>query len=441
MNLPPHAKQIPSSRHHIRPSAINSGARSVVTKLQKAGFNAQLVGGCVRDLLLGLKPKDFDVATDAHPEEVRALFRRSRLVGRRFRLAHVRMGREIIEVATYRANPTSKDAEQNSDGRLLRDNVYGTLEEDALRRDFTINALYYDPSRGTVIDFTKGMDDLETKTLRIIGPPENRYREDPVRMLRALRFAAKLGFSIEKKSSRPIPLLAHLLKDVPPARMFEEILKLFHGGKATKTYKKIYDYGVFGVLFPYTHRFVQKHPAGITAKLLLGGLKNTDLRVNQGKPVIPAFLFTILLWEPMRDRMKTLHSEGLAPLPACHMAAEEILAMQSGHTLIPRRAAVPIREIWELQLRFENPRLRRPARLLENRRFRAAYDFLLLRIEAGDADPAHGSWWTRLQEADLSQREQLIRERRGIQNKKTKRKNPGVSRNRRGEKSQHPERR
>lgn len=397
------------------------------------------MGGCVRDLLLGLKPKDFDVATNAHPEEVRALFRRSRLVGRRFRLAHVRMGREMIEVATYRANPTSKDGEQNSDGRLLRDNVYGTQEEDALRRDFSINALYYDPSEGTVIDFADGMDDLESKTVRLIGPAEKRYREDPVRMLRALRFAAKLGFSIEKKSSRPIPLLAHLLEDLPPARMFEEILKLFHGGMAVETYKMMREYGVFGVLFPYTQRYLQKQPDGTTAKLLLGGLKNTDLRVNQGKPVIPAFLFTILLWEPMRHRMKTLHNEGLAPLPACHMAAEEILAMQSGHTLIPRRAAVPVREIWELQLRLENPRLRRPARLLENRRFRAAYDFLLLRTNEGDADSDHGSWWTRFQEASLPQREKLIRERRGVVQKRGKKSGRRGRRDRSEERSRHPE--
>ncbi len=368
-------------------------------RLKKSGYQAYLVGGGVRDLLLGREPKDFDVATDATPEQVKAVFRNCRLIGRRFRLAHVRFGREIIEVATFRSADFGK-AEQSANGMVLDDNLYGTIEEDALRRDFTINALYYNIADFSVIDYSTGMADLETGLLRLLGDPETRYREDPVRMLRAVRFAAKLGFNIEPATEAPIHHLGHLLEDIPPARLFEEVLKLFISGYAVSTFEKMRHYDLFAWLFPQTEEALSHEEHEFPLTLVLKGLENTDRRLAQEKPVTQAFLFAVLLWEPLRRMAEELErTQGLPPYAAIQQAAGLVIERQVQRVSIPRRFTTPMREIWGLQPRFHNTKGKRPARLLAHPRFRAAYDFLLLRAEAGEADPELATWWTRYQES------------------------------------------
>lgn len=366
--------------------------------LRKAGYEAYLVGGGVRDLLLGREPKDFDVATNAHPEEIKDVFRSCRLIGRRFRLAHVRFGREIIEVATFRSAAFQQQKPQTDQGMILRDNEFGDIAEDALRRDFTVNALYYNIADFSVVDYADGMADLKAGLLRLLGDPETRYREDPVRMLRAVRFAAKLGFKIEAATEAPIPLLAGLLRDVPAARMYEEVLKLFLGGMAVSTFELLRHYDLFAELFPLTDENLNHEEHQFPLTLVLKGLENTDKRLAVGKPVTPAFLFAVLLWEPVRHRAERLQAEGMAAHPAIQQAASEVMRTQVGYVAIPRRFSTPMREIWSLQSRFANTGGKRPGRLLAHPRFRAAYDFLLLRAESGEADPAQGEWWTRYQE-------------------------------------------
>ncbi len=371
-------------------------------RLKAAGFQAHLVGGGVRDLMLGREPKDFDVATDARPEQVREVFRNCRLIGRRFRLAHVHFGREIIEVATFRAGQDEQqgDAQQSDEGMLLRDNVYGTIEQDALRRDFTVNALYYNIADFSIIDYANGVEDLENGILRLLGDPETRYREDPVRMLRAIRFAAKLGFRIAPDTESPIARLAPLLGDVPPARLFEEVLKLFLSGTAVAGFEKLRQYGLFAQLFPDTEASLARLEQDFPLTLVLKGLENTDTRLQQDKPVTPAFLFAVLLWEPVRQRTEALQQAGEAPYHAIQQAAGEVLARQLERVSLPRRFGTPMQEIWALQLRFANRRGKRPKRLLSHPRFRAAYDFLLLRADAGEADRELADWWNEFQEGD-----------------------------------------
>lgn len=395
---------IPANRHSIRSTRLSRGAVTVLDGLREAGFESQLVGGCVRDLLLGLEPKDFDIATDARPEQVRQVFRRARLVGRRFRLAHVRVGREVLEVATYRADPGGEGAHgvdamlTSEHGRVLSDNVWGTIADDARRRDFTINGLYYDHRQHAVVDYVGGFDDAQRRILRVIGRPDQRYREDPVRMLRALRFAAKLGLAIDMPTESPIRELAPLLAHVPAARMYDEVLKLFHQGAALSTFELLLAYGIFDQLFPDVGRCLGASQDGVAEALLRRALRNTDQRVGEGKPVIAAFLFAALLWAPMREQARRLESEGMAPRDALQEAAQVVLDRQAQRIAVPRRVAAPVKEIWSLQVTLER-RPRRPSRLLAHKRFRAAYDFLVLRGEAGDADPAAGEWWTRLQES------------------------------------------
>ena len=365
--------------------------------------------------MLGHEPKDFDVVTDARPEEVRQLFRNARLIGRRFRLAHVRFGREIIEVATFRGVPASSPnndalARKSPEGRILRDNVFGTQEEDALRRDFTVNALYYDIRDYSVVDYVGGVDDLKRGVLRIIGEPEARYREDPVRLLRALRFSAKLGFKVEPRTAAPIDKLGHLLLDVPPARMFEEVLKLFHGGSALNTYELLRKHDVFKYIFPMTEDALTRERNGYPLTMVPSALANTDERVSQDKPVTPAFLFATMLWEPMRRQMETLRTQGRTPHLALQLATSDVLTRQSQRIAIPRRFSIPVREIWALQPRFERRAGRQAFRLIEHRRFRAAYDFLLLRIQAGEERAELGDWWTRFQEVDDRERRVMVRE-------------------------------
>ncbi len=391
---------IPRAEHGISRADISENALRVLYGLKRGGFAAYLVGGGVRDLLLGREPKDFDVVTDARPEQVRKLFRNCRLIGRRFRLAHVYFGREIVEVATFRAIPAPGTGGVLLDeGRILRDNVYGTIEEDAVRRDFTINSLYYNIRDFTVVDYVGGLEDLRAGLIRLIGEPERRYREDPVRMLRAVRFAAKLGFRIHPDSDAPIEPLAPLLEEMPPARLFDEVLKLFQGGYAVETFELLRHYGLFGRLFPLTEETLAQEECGFPHMFVTHALASTDARIQEGKPVTPAFLYATLLWEPVRLRAAELQARGdLAPLPALQRAGREVLQVQLRHTSIPRRFSLGMREIWELQPRFRYRTGRRPHRFLEHPRFRAAYDFLCLRARAGEDMEEACQWWTRFQE-------------------------------------------
>ncbi len=404
-----------SSQHSLRRTRMSRNAVNVVERLQKAGYQAFVVGGCVRDLLLDLEPKDYDVATSATPEQVRAEFRNSRIIGRRFKLAHVHFGREIIEVATFRANhPVDEDdknsnlASSNESGRILRDNVYGSLEDDAQRRDFTINALYCDVSTERIYDYAHGVHDIRNRLIRLIGDPEQRYIEDPVRMLRAIRFAAKLDFDIEEHTAAPIPKLAPMLRDIPAARLFEEVLKLFLSGYAEETFELLVDYGLFTPLFPASGAAL-KHNPEYTSKLIRQALASTDLRIQQGKPVTPAFLFAALLWPALPHRVALLQTRGMPPIPAMQEAAHELISEQCQRIAIPKRFTLPIREIWDMQERLPRRQGKRADLLLENPRFRAGYDFLLLREEAGEKTNGLGDWWTEYQEVNDSRRREMIR--------------------------------
>ncbi len=372
--------------------------------MKDAGYASLLVGGCVRDLLLGREPKDFDVVTDARPEEVKKLFHNARLIGRRFRLAHVRYGRDIIEVATFRAAP----AEDDGDPHAHDNNIFGTQEEDARRRDFSVNALYYDVSDQNVIDYVGGVADLERGVLRVIGDPERRYREDPVRMLRAVRFAAKLGFRIDEATAAPIRALGELLLQVSPARMFEEVLKLFQGGYAVETFELLRTFGIFRYLFPLTEESLATEEEHFPRTIVPLALTNTDARITADKPVTPAFLFAALLWEPVRLKSAERQAHGMRGTEALERSAEEVLRDQLKHIMIPKRFSVPMREIWSMQTRFERRGGQQPFRLLEHKRFRAAYDFLILRVECGEVDRELGDWWTRFQEVGDAERRSMI---------------------------------
>jgi poly(A) polymerase len=399
--------EIPRPGHCVSRDNISSNALKVLYRLRGAGFRACLVGGSVRDLLLGREPKDFDVVTDAHPDQIQELFRNCRLIGRRFRLAHVRFGREIIEVATFRAlhdgdTDEASDAALDVSGRIVRDNVYGTIEEDALRRDFTVNALYYDINNFSVLDYANGVADLEQGLIRLIGDPETRYREDPVRMLRAVRFAAKLGFRLHPETEAPVLSLRHLLADIPSARLFDEVLKLFLGGCAVQTFEALRHFGLFGQLFPATEASLSREEEGFPHMFVVRALANTDTRISEGKPVTPAFLFAALLWEPMREATARLEAEGLDEYEALAEAAEEVTTVQLASTSVPRRFSIPMREIWMLQPRLRRIGGKRAERLVANPRFRAAYDFMLLRNEVGEPLQELCDWWTAYQEGDAS---------------------------------------
>ena len=404
------ATHIPRSEHSISRVNISPNALKVLYRLKDSGYQAHLVGGGVRDLLLGREPKDFDIATDAHPEDVRKLFRNCRLIGRRFRLAHVMFGREIIEVATFRALQQGGDgnADQHVDdeGRILRDNVFGDIEGDAYRRDFSVNALYYNVADFSIIDYTGGMADIERGVLRLIGDPDVRYREDPVRMLRAVRFATKLGFRLDPATEQPIEELAPLLGDIPPARLFDEMLKLFMGGSALANFEMLRHYNLFGQLFPLTEQSLTHEENHFPLTLISRGMANTDARIEQGKPVTPAFLFAVFLWQPVRERAAQLEAEGQHAAQALQHAGTQIIAEQAAVMATPRRFSLPMRDIWMLQLRLENKGGRRSQRVLGHPRFRAAYDFLLLRADAGEVPQELGDWWTEFQETNPQQGEQ-----------------------------------
>ncbi len=366
------------------------------------------MGGGVRDLLLGLHPKDFDVATNASPEEVRAQFRNCRLIGRRFRLAHVYFGREIIEVATFRAHHDQGEGEGHMEnGLILRDNVFGSLEDDAWRRDFSVNALYYNIADFSLVDYTGGMQDLQNRELHIIGDPVTRFREDPVRMLRAIRFAAKLDFQLETNMAAAIIEQAERLIDVPAARLFEEVLKLFMHGQALRTYELMREYHLFKYLFSETDALLNSHGAYLDP-FIRRAMVNTDERIRAKKPVTPAFLFAVLLWGPVRKRVELLQEE--IPMPdALRVAGDEVVSKMVKQVTLPKRFSLPMREIWQLQARLEMRRGKRPWRLLENRRFRAAYDFMLLREQVGEPLTDLCQWWTAFQQEDEDGRQRLSR--------------------------------
>lgn len=394
---------IPHSEHSISRSSISDSALKVLYRLNKAGYAAYLVGGAVRDLLLDRHPKDFDVATDASPEEVRTLFRNSRLIGRRFRLAHIRFGREIIEVATFRAahEDAHKDhAHQTDEGRIVRDNVYGDIDGDVWRRDLTINALYYNIKDFSIVDYVNGMSDISDRKVRVIGDPEIRYREDPVRMLRALRFVAKLDFEIDVETVAPIAELAPMLDEIPPARLFDEVLKLFHKGHALRSFEVLREHKLFGYLFYQVEEALNSDDSGYREKMIRAGLENTDRRVKEGKSVNPAFLYAFFLWGALKDTLGTDSMDSMDRIPLVVSAARDVFSAQVEQTSIPKRFSVQAREIWTLQPRFEQRRGKRPLRLLSHPRFRAAYDFLLLRNQAGESLEELCDWWTDFQELD-----------------------------------------
>lgn len=397
-----HAPIIPHSTarpdHTISRKNISSAALRVLYRLHEAGYKAFLVGGAVRDLLLDGHPKDFDVATDATPEQTRELFRNCRLIGRRFRLAHVVFGPEIVEVATFRGIGEVGDSDRHIvDGRIVRDNVYGSIEEDAIRRDFTVNALYYDIADFSVRDYCGGMADLEQRTLRLIGDPALRYREDPVRMLRAARLAAKLDFSIAEDAAAPFAELGGLLADVAPARLFDESLKLFMSGNGLKSFRRLQEHDLLKHLFPATVASMAGPYGDSFRELLERTFASTDERVREGKPITPAFLFAAMLWEPIRETAERYVEQGNEPAVAWPRALDRVVRQQVARVAIPRRFTLTMEDIWALQPRFEQRQKKRVTRLLSHPRFRAAYDFLLLRAIESPEVAELGQWWTDIQ--------------------------------------------
>ena len=462
---------IPRPEHSISRAAISPNALKVLYRLKEAGYQGFLVGGAVRDLLLGLRPKDFDVATNALPDEVRRLFRNCRLIGRRFRLAHVFFGGEIIEVATFRATAAperedtedpdpdagvgaergegsgagedsgagddSADLESSVDevsgvnealaefsppsdsehrafdprGRILRDNIYGTIEEDVWRRDFAANGLYYNIEDFSIWDFVDGVSDIKARRLKLIGDPETRYREDPVRMLRAVRFAAKLDFSFESATEQPIKRLAYLLDGVPPARLFDEVLKLFLSGFGAKSYRLLQQYGLFEHLFPQSAAAFALPPYAYAAEMLELGLANTDARIAADKPVTPTFLFAVLLWSAVLRELNEGQAGPTPDLARLLQACDTVLRAQQSRVAIPRRFAIPMRELLMLQPRFNRRSGVKSLSLLQHPRFRAAYDFLLLRAQVGVADLELAKWWTDIQVLPQEERVALVQAR------------------------------
>ena len=415
---------IPVSNHGITRDRISSGSRRVCETLQSHGHKAYVVGGAVRDLLIGAEPKDFDVATDATPEEVRRYFRRSRIIGRRFQIVHVMMGQETLEVTTFRG-ALAEDTKKDEHGRVLHDNVFGSQAEDAARRDFTANALYYDPATEAVLDYHHGVGDLKQKTLRMIGEPRARYREDPVRMLRAVRLAAKLGLVIDPEARKPIREMAELLENVPPARLFDEMLKLLTSGHSVKCLTQLRDEGLHHGLLPLLDVILEQ-PMG--EKFVMLSLANTDDRVRRGKGTSPGFLFATLLWHEVLAHWEKLKAKGEPKIPALYTAMDTVLDVQGEKLAITRRIAGDIKDIWALQPRFEQRAGKRPYALLEQPRFRAGYDFLVLRAQAGEIDMEIADWWTRFQNVDGEKRAaMLLPEQAGDKKKRRRRKKPANS--------------
>jgi len=401
---------IPFKQHGIDPDQLSPCALKVTEGLRHAGFKAFVVGGAVRDLLIGREPKDFDVATDAEPEQVRQVFRRSRIIGRRFRIVHVMCGQETIEVSTFRAmQPVVEgDDDPNTDedsGRILSDNVFGSQAEDAMRRDFTVNALYYEPHKMEIWDYCHGVADLKAGVLKVIGDPARRYREDPVRMLRAVRLAAKLGLKLDPAARKPIHALAERLQDVPPARILVEMEKLLLSGHAVQSVEELRRENLHHGLLPLLDVILEQ-PMG--ERFVMLALAKTDERIAQGKPVTPAYLFAALLWHEVLTAWEKIQDGGERPIPALHQAMDQALDTQRETLAIPRRYDVTMKEIWSLQPRFTQRGGQRPYRLLEHPRFRAAYDFLLMRAESGEVEAELPQWWTDFQEVDDEERKRML---------------------------------
>ncbi|MBV6324031.1 polynucleotide adenylyltransferase PcnB [Duganella violaceipulchra] len=390
--------------HGIDPRLLSSNAVRVTSTLQEAGYEAFVVGGAVRDLLLGVKPKDFDIATNATPEQVKRLFRRAFIIGKRFQIVHVMFGQDLLEVTTFRGT-TLDNAPKDEHGRVLRDNTFGSQAEDAVRRDFTINAMYYNPANQQVLDYHGGVEDIRAKTLRIIGQPEARYREDPVRMLRVVRFAAKLKFTIEPNTGAPIPVMASLIDNVPAARVFDEMLKLLMSGQALACLQQLRKEGLHHGLLPLLD-VVLEQPLGF--KFVTLALDSTDSRIHAGKTVSPGFLFASLLWHQVLEKWTAYRAAGEQTIPALHLAADDVLDSQTEKLALQRKIGSDMRDIWSMQPRFERRSGKSPHKLLEHLRFRAGYDFLLLRCASGEIDAELGEWWTAFYEGDEATREDLI---------------------------------
>ncbi len=404
------AKLSGEKAHLIDKSLLSNGAIKTTEGLQKAGFEAFVVGGAVRDLLLNRRPKDFDIATDATPEEVNRVFRRSRIIGRRFRLVHVMFGDETIEVSTFRGShlidsTDDSDGKVADSGRIIRDNVFGSIAEDAIRRDFTANALYYNPATEEVLDFHNGLADIKAGILRMIGDPATRYAEDPVRMLRAVRLSAKLGLKIDKATEAPIAKLADLLEDVPPSRLFDEMLKLFLSGHAIESIDVLRKQNLHHGLLPMLD-VVLEQPLG--ERFVMLAMQNTDDRILSGKSTNPSFLFASLLWHEMLAAWKQYQAEGNHLIPAMHLAMNEVIDIQAEKLAIHNRYTATMKEIWGMQPRFEQRAGKRPFSLLEHPRYRAGYDFLLLRCESGEIDTELGEWWTAFANASGEERTTML---------------------------------
>jgi len=418
LGLPSEATlRVPRGKHGIGRERLIPAAAKVCAVLREAGFSAYVVGGAVRDLLLGIEPVDFDVATNARPEQVKPLFRRALIIGRRFRLVHVMLGPETVEVSTFRA-ADSETSEKDEHGRVLRDNVFGTQQGDALRRDFTVNALYYDPATEEVIDFHGGLADLKKRVLRVIGDPETRYREDPVRMLRAVRLAAKLGLTIDPATREPIRRLAPLMERVPPARLFDEMLKLLLSGHASASLRQLREVGLHKGLLPLLDVILEQ-PLG--ERFVTLALAQTDERVLADRPVSPAFLFAALLWHEVLAASKARQGRGERASPALETAMDEVLDTQCAKLAITRRLTATMREVWAMQPRFENRSGSRAHRLLEAPRFRMAYDFLALRAASGEVPAELETWWRAFQSADADTRKAMLLPETGSKKRRRRR--------------------
>ncbi|WP_216628454.1 polynucleotide adenylyltransferase PcnB [Pseudoalteromonas caenipelagi] len=409
-------KLIPRSEHSISRKQFSPNAIKVLYRLKDGGYDAYLVGGCIRDILLGIEPKDFDVVTNATPEQVKKLFRNCRLIGRRFRLAHIVFGREIIEVATMRGHHQGQDSKnpisQSSEhGQLLRDNVYGTIEEDAERRDFSINALYYSVNDFSIHDFANGIEAIKERKIELIGDPETRYREDPVRMLRAVRFATKLNMQIAPATKSPIKELAALLSNIPPARLFEETLKLFLNGKAEENYHMLREMGLFKQLFPTLDAIIEQSDSGFESRFIAQMFANTDQRINADKKVTPAFVYAALLWFPLLKRSEQLQQQEQMPVfDAFAQAMNQVLAENSQHIAVPKRFTLGARDIWHIQMRLDKRSGQRAYRLSQQPRFKAAYDFLLLRVESGENEQQElADWWTNYLKQDINGQKEMVK--------------------------------
>ncbi|MBV9190945.1 MAG: polynucleotide adenylyltransferase PcnB [Betaproteobacteria bacterium] len=399
-----HMERVPREKHGLSRDALSPAASKVCTVLREAGFSAYVVGGAVRDLLLGIEPKDFDVATDARPEQVKPLFRRALIIGRRFRLVHVMLGAETVEVSTFRAADPDT-AEKDEHGRVLRDNVFGTQAEDARRRDFTVNALYFDPATEEVVDFHGGLTDLKKRVMRVIGEPETRFREDPVRMLRAVRLAAKLGLTLDSATREPIRRLAPLMERVPPARLFDEMLKLLLSGHASACLRQLREVGLHKGLLPLLDVILEQ-PLG--ERFVTLALAQTDERVLADRPVSPAFLFAALLWHEVLAAWRGRETRGERSIPALENAMDEVLDTQCAKLAITRKLTATMREVWSMQPRFEGRSGQRPYRLIEAPRFRMAYDFLALRAASGEVPADLEAWWRGFAAADAEVRKAML---------------------------------